>query len=92
MTAPRTPLFQRKGAPPVPSGGLPAPSDAPPMGHPGDAGAGGDMPPIQCQACGAMLNPADGAVVDDGKVGNSGPTPPGGGDMGAQLMAAMGGG
>lgn len=65
------------------------------MSPPDDASgpdADGEMLPIQCQACGAMINPADGAVVDDGKVGNSGPMPPGGGDMGAQLAAAMGGG
>lgn len=51
MTAPRTALFQRKGAPP-------------PMAAPADVGAESAPDVLECKACGAMLDPATGEPVD----------------------------
>lgn len=90
MTAPRTALFQRKGAgpsvpPPPSSSGGDTPLGQPPADDAGDG--------VQCGNCGCMINPMDGSVIAPAQGATDQPSMPGGGgDMPSQLAAMMGGG
>ena len=102
MTAPRVPLFQRKG-PPKPAGGVMIaihPGDGAASSNVGSDGPGGDgqeatdtPKDVTCPKCGCEFDAETGEVKNAGKYGggDQGPT---GGDMGGlkAALAGLGGG
>lgn len=87
MTAPRIPLFQRKGTPAAPDG---EPTHQPT--GPDDASDTRNM--VQCPECGCQFDPADvpegGAPPPD--AGGDPGADAGGGDLQAKIAAMMQGG
>lgn len=99
MTAPRTGLFQRKGAPSSSNltAGKPGATDL--DSGPGPVTKGEDSDgaePVTCPQCGCQFDASDPSVQGDGQATSQDQATPmddgAGGDLGAKIAAMMGGG